>query len=451
MERIFYRSPATHIVLKLTIQESFYQPKCENALLELQRIHPRLTCTVLEDDNHKLRYCTNSNLKIPVTCYDHDKGYTWQQVVKEQLKIPFLMEKELSVRVCIVTNINEFDLILVTDNTLGDGLSVLYALQDFLEIYFKGTHLQERPSPVMTGKDLPKGNKLNWAIRLMIRYVNHVWKKQRLCFHDKDFSVMFDKYQNINSADFLSATLDKLTMDRLYVKLRQENVTMNSLIVTAILFSLSHSNLTTKQEQKVIIATNLRNKIACNPAKGIGNYAGAVTPTLFYRNELDFWSNVKHIHKQIKNDLASVAKEFMLSQVFDKIDTSIFDELYFNRFTETPNENAKKIAKFLKLSRHEEGYDISNLGRFTIAPLAKITAVKDFVYLPPEAINMDFTFGVITVANQLSLSLIYKEHKVDHESMEFLLKYTVELLKKVSESTIKGEVYEKESESENVI
>ena len=137
MERVFYRSPSEHLVLKATILQSYHNTKCQRALKELLRVHPRLTCTVKEDQNHNIYYETNQDRSIPIKYYVGTRENDWKFVVKEELKIPFLMEQDLTIRVCIVDRSNEFDLIMIMHHLLGDGLSLLYTYEDFLQIYFQ--------------------------------------------------------------------------------------------------------------------------------------------------------------------------------------------------------------------------------------------------------------------------------------------------------------------------
>ncbi len=451
MERVFFRSPAAHVILKATILKSFQKNEFEKALTELLHVHPRLSCTIKEDKNHQIYYETNEHMSIPVSYYSRSNECCWESVVKKELLKPFLMEKELSIRVCVIVDTNEFDFVVVTHHLLGDGLSLLYAFEDFLQIYLHKSKLSPKSSPPMQCSDLPKDSKLNLLTKLMIRRINHLWKKENPLYKNADYPAMFHRYQDHNSSSFVYGKIDNITLQQLYDEAHENEITINSLLVTAILSEINNLSLVTKQEQKVIIATSLRNQLLRNPKNGYGNYSGGISPTLTYQQDLDFWTNAKLIHEQLIEQLSSKKIGFTLSQVFGLIDTSIFDGLFFDSYSDFHSATARKVRKILRLNQKEEGFDISNLGRFSITSNSKLILVKDVVYLPPETINCDITFGVVTVLNQMCISLCYNEHRIDFDTIDILLKHIIGLLKKVCNLMSKGDKNEEESESENVI
>lgn len=451
MERVFYRSPSEHLVLKGTILQSYHNTKCQRALKELLRVHPRLTCTVKEDQNHNIYYETNQDRSIPIKYYVGTRENDWKFVVKEELKIPFLMEQDLTIRVCIVDRSNEFDLIMIMHHLLGDGLSLLYTYEDFLQIYFHNSKLPQKELQPLKCSDLPKDSRLNFITRAVIHHLNHLWNSEKTIFTDSDFQTMFQKFQENNSNDFSIGVIDPTVLRQLYEKAHEHNVTINSILITALLYQVTQSSISTKPDQKVIVATNMRQKLFSNPVKGIGNYASCISPMLSYNDTKDFWSNVKLIHEKVQKQLNSKREFFSLSQTFGVINTSIFDGLYFSSYSDFQSKNVCKVRKVLKAGQKDEGLDISNLGRFTLDANSKLTLVKDFVYLPPTSSSVDITVGVITVSNQMCLGLIYNENRFDYQTINLILQSTIALLTRVSESTHKGEHNEKESESENVI
>ncbi len=451
MERIFYRSPAAHVIMKATILSSFQKKECEEALRQLLHVHPRLTCTVKEDENHQIYYETNEHMSIPVSYYTRSKECCWESVVKEQLQKPFLMEKELSIRVCVIVDSNEFDFVMIAHHLLGDGLSLQYAYEDFLQIYLYKSKLSPKSSSPMQCSDLPKDSKLSLLTRIMIHRINHMWKKENPKYTNADYPSMFHRFQEQNSTSFTYGCIDNITLQQLYLLTHENEITMNTLLITAILYQITKLSHVSKQEQKVIIATNLRSMLLNHPKESYGNYSGGISPTITYEHDLDFWINAKQIHRQLKEQFSSKKLVFMLSQVFGLIDTSIFDGIFFDAYSDIHCATSKKVGKILKLNHREEGFDISNLGRFSINVNSKLNLVKDFVYLPPETINCDITFGVITVSNQMCISLSYNEHRIDLYTITILLKNILGLLKTISNPMSEGDHNEKEPENENVI
>lgn len=113
----------------------------------------------------------------------------------------------------------------------------------------------------------------------------------------------------------------------------------------------------------------------------IANYSSAISPLLQYDVKDTFWGNVKHIHKLLKEDLKNPSKTFTILQLFNQLDGSIFDPLYYAENGTYQGEILMKVAKLLGFENREQGFDISNLGVVNSNPNMGEYVIRDYVFL----------------------------------------------------------------------
>jgi hypothetical protein len=119
------------------------------ALRTVQHRHPLLNVYVEDDPQTGLGFYRPPNVPpIPVTVVDAGTGYTWRDVVAEQLTRPFVTSVAPMVRVVLLGSGQGTPaaIVLTADHVIVDGLSAAYVLRDVFSA-LNGHDLTALPVP----------------------------------------------------------------------------------------------------------------------------------------------------------------------------------------------------------------------------------------------------------------------------------------------------------------
>lgn len=427
-ERGFFRNPTENLVLKGTIEGVFDKVKFEQAMIELGKAHPLLHCVVEQAQDGSVSYIKKEGLLPKLTVLKKEGENAWMELAKEQEHVMFQFETEPTVHFFILYQEKEFDFIMIGHHMLGDGLSYLYLYHDFLECYCNGKrNIEKKDSrPIQSISDLPRGSQPSFLIRSIIKQLNQKWAKNRKILTQSEFQIVHEKYQMEQSIDVALFYLKGEEYLLLRNSVKEHQTTMNTVILTAFMKALRE--LTEVPEEKITVAINLRSRLNFNPGRCIGNYAAAVTRVLQYDQSKEFWENAKHFGGTIQKDIQNPKKAFQLMHLFCLLDSSIFDGLFYSKYSDYSNDWLNKVSKLLNFKDHEEGIDLSNLGVFEMNLSAKNYRIRDMAYLPPSAAVYDKTIGVITYQDQLAVCVGHKVSYLAKDKMELIMNRTKAIL-----------------------
>lgn len=427
VERNFFRSPTTHLVVKGTIVGEFNKRKFEQAVEELRRVHPMLRCIIEVDDNSQISFVYKKGMEFPITYLEKMDDDQWIELVKKEDHIPFKATVEPSIRFLILLGDSNFDVIMIGHHLLGDGLSFAYLFQDFIDIYCNEKKLEVVESKLITSyKDLPEESRFPKEFEETIHSLNEEWSKERRLFTEEEYEEVYAKYHERHFIDVLVLKVENEDYHALRGVCKEKNVTVNTFVFTAFLKALRE--LTEHETETVTIAMNIRDKMLFNPGRCIGNYASAVSPKLSYNIELDFWENAKEYGKIVKEKVNDLKQSLMVPQLFCQLDCSVIDALSFAAYTTYETPFLEKVGALLAPISGGEGIDISNLGALNVDLSDSDYELKDFVYMPPSTSSYDKTLGVVTMNDELTISIIYKEYFLPKDKMTAIKNRVKEIL-----------------------
>lgn len=427
-ERGFFRNPTENLVLKGTIEGHFDKVKFEQSVIVVGKAHPMLHCVVEQAQDGSVSYIEIEGMLPKLTVQKKTGENAWLELVKEQEHVVFQFEKEPTVHFFILYQENEFDFVMIGHHMFGDGLSYLYLYHDFLECYCNGKkHIEKKDSrPIQSVRDLPKGSQPSFLVRTIIKQLNQKWTKNRKILTQSEFQIVHEKYQEEQSIDVALFYLKGEEYQGLRRVVKEHQTTMNTVILTAFMKALGE--LEAFQEEKITVAINLRSRLNFDPGRCIGNYAAAVTRVLQYNESKVFWENAKHVGGMIQKDIQNPKKAFQLMHLFCLLDSSIFDGLFYSKYSNYSNDWLNKVSKLLNFKDHEEGIDLSNLGVFEMNLSGKNYRIRDMAYLPPSAAVYDKTIGVITYQDELAVCVGHKVSYLAKDKMELIMNRTKAIL-----------------------
>lgn len=427
IERNFYQNPSMYLVTKVTVIGEYNRNRLEDAITEMERVHPIITYVLEEGEEGKVYFAKKEDIKVNVKYFEKKSQDDWLSIAREEEFVPLEFDKEPSLRFLIIHGKEDFDIVILGHHLLGDGKSYQYLMHDLLEVYCNGTQnlpIQETRF-IRDTEDMPKESELPSEFVEAIQAVNKQWSSIRRQYTREEYEKLFTDYHEIHGLGLAVESIDKEKYPLLISRCKEHGVTVNSALVTAftaVLYKLS------KEKQRATIAVNLRDQLKFSTNRCIANYSSAISPKLQYNEEDTFWSNVEHIHKLLKEELNQPSKTFAILQLFCLMDGSIFDSLYQAGNGTYQGAILMEVIRLLGFENREQGFDLSNLGVININPKMGKYSIKDYVFFANPTTSYDFTVGVATFNEQLNLAICYKKNTIRKEVIRDYARDVVELL-----------------------
>lgn len=426
-ERNFYQNPSMYIVTKVTVIGEYNRNRLEDAMMEMERVHPIVTYVLEEGEEGKVYFVKKEDCEVTVKYFEKKSQDDWLSITREEEFIPMEFDKEPALRFLIIHGKEDFDIVILGHHLLGDGKSYQYLMHDLLEVYCnKKQNLPIQETRFIRGtEDLPKESELPSEFIEEIQAVNKQWSSMRRQYTREEYEKLFADHFEVHGLGLAVEAFDKAKYPLLISRCKEHRVTVNSALVTAFTAVLYKIN---KEKQKVTVAVSLRDQLNFSTNRCIANYSSAVSPKLEYKEENTFWSNVERIHKLLKEELNQPSKTFAIPQIFCHIDGNVFDSLCQAANGTYQGDMLGKVVKLLGFENREEGFEISNLGVVNINPEMGEYIIKDYVYFANPTSNFDFTVGAASFNEQLNLAICYKKNTITEEVIKDYTRDVVELL-----------------------
>ncbi|GGA96067.1 condensation domain-containing protein [Mucilaginibacter rubeus] len=130
LNEIFVKTFAIVAELGSKIPENSIRP----ALNELSKRHPQLKYRIAEDDQFQFWFISDADSVIPFRIIQIEDKADWPETVAAELTNSFDLSRAPLFRVVVLQKQSNSVLIMLSNHSIGDGMSVSFALRDFLKI-----------------------------------------------------------------------------------------------------------------------------------------------------------------------------------------------------------------------------------------------------------------------------------------------------------------------------
>lgn len=414
-ERNFYHHPAPSIVMKVTIDGVFDEARARAAVDLLEGAHPLINC-VAEEDGNEVNLVDYDNVHVPVFFCNKNSENSWIDTVRREAIKPMDINSMPLIRFFFFSDRDSFDFVILCHHMLADGMSLKYLIEDFIHVYCAEVRSlrYQRVHALTSEEDLPDGVRLPGDFKDMLASVNNSWKEEKTHFNRKDFESLVRESAMSDGLAYAVRSLAGEDYNRLRKVCHEWDITVNSYLTTAIMYVMSEADT----DQKISIATNLREKFSFKVNRCVSVYASCIKPVLQYKSELSFRENAQLVHAAIRKGLVDESQLFGLMQLFLTLDGSIFDALFYARIGKYKGSIIQQVRTALGFAQGETGFDFSNIGKIDMQMEYEKYAVRDIVFCPNLTSVYDYSFGAATLGDNLSLAVCYKENHIPTEKME---------------------------------
>ncbi len=413
--RIHLRLPNANVVLYGVFDTTVSKDALEKAVLFLSDKHKLLNCHIETDKENKVWFVIDKKLSPEVNT---PKSKNINEIIKNELKHRFDFEKGPLIRFTLL-NQTETTLIINCHHAICDGLSLMYLFKDITKI-LSGKNIQVEPKmPVfLEPQNIPQrlGNPI---YRLFIGLINKKWRKGTISFSNQLHQEMHTKFWKEYKLQIIPFKFSKEETANIASQCKQNNVSVNSGLVTAFLYAEKQLFEQKDYSSKVIITDNLRTHLKNQPGESMGFFISTLRPILEYSEKKTFWENAQIFHKKIKRLLE---KELFKNQLIGLLSPKFLDVMMLNYYGQRDDRLAKKMIKKAGMVKLNTTFTIANLGLAEIADHSEKLKIKTL--FGPMAISnaMEKYIGVLTINNELHFSICFNENIVNQESILKIIK-----------------------------
>jgi NRPS condensation-like uncharacterized protein len=413
--RIHLRLPNANVVLYGVFDTTVSKDALEKAVLFLSDKHKLLNCHIETDKENKVWFVIDKKLSPEVNT---PKSKNINEIIKNELKHRFDFEKGPLIRFTLL-NQTETTLIINCHHAICDGLSLMYLFKDITKI-LSGKNIQVEPKmPVfLEPQNIPQrlGNPIS---RLFIGLINKKWRKGTISFSNQLHQEMHTKFWKEYKLQIIPFKFSKEETANIASQCKQNNVSVNSGLVTAFLYAEKQLFEQKDYSSKVIITDNLRTHLKNQPGESMGFFISTLRPILEYSEKKTFWENAQIFHKKIKRLLE---KELFKNQLIGLLSPKFLDVMMLNYYGQRDDRLAKKMIKKAGMVKLNTTFTIANLGLAEIADHSEKLKIKTL--FGPMAISnaMEKYIGVLTINNELHFSICFNENIVNQESILKIIK-----------------------------
>ena len=413
--RMLLRQPNANVVLYGVFETTVSKDALEKAVLFLSDKHKLLNCHIETDKENKVWFVIDKKLSPEVNT---PKSKNINEIIKNELKHRFDFEKGPLIRFTLL-NQTETTLIINCHHAICDGLSLMYLFKDITKI-LSGKNIQVEPKmPVfLEPKNIPQrlGNPIS---RLFISSINKKWRKETISFSNQLHQEMHTKFWKEYKLQIIPFKFSKEETANIASQCKQNNISVNTGLVTAFLYAEKQLFEQKDYSSKVIITDNLRTHLKNQPGESMGFFISTLRPNLEYSEKKTFWENARIFHKKIKRLLE---KDLLKNQLIGLFSPKFLDVMMLNYYGQRDDRQAKKMIKKAGMVKLNTTFTIANLGILEIADNLEKLKVKTL--FGPMAISnaMEKYLGVLTINNELHFSMCFNENIINQESILKIIK-----------------------------
>ncbi|MBN2228281.1 MAG: hypothetical protein JW779_01735 [Candidatus Thorarchaeota archaeon] len=443
-ERRFLMGAVSHISLVARFNGQISEQELRRAVDKTLETYP-LFATRIDSYSDPKWAITKGAAEVPVKVYERSSDEYWLDVLNLEHAIPIRPTKGPLTRFILVQGLETSELIIFCHHSISDGRSLELALREVL--LHLGDPNREPPQmsevPVHLPEIFPDGISQSRIKRWLIGIVNKKWDKEKILFDEEDVTNIEEVFWKNSRYCVESVMLSEEETTQLINVCRENEVTVNSALVVALLKARIEALGPYNGKVKVGTAVDTRERLKARVGDAVGLYAGGSLFTFDYDAKQSFWENVKSYHKQVRKQMEN---NKIFSSILDQylIDPTLFEALWFKVVSPLVEPHQSRYEKLSTYAKQETGLVskyvskmensapnvmTTNLGRLSIPSEVNGIKIERVFFTPSSGLKLEIAAGVATAAGRLTLTLNYHNGYFDEDRMKLLCIQTEEVLK----------------------
>lgn len=359
-ERAHLMCPHMQFGIAAEIPDIFELGKFENVLKQLNQAHPFLHSLIEYDSkSNDYYYCEKevSQIRVRVSTESFDEAFPealWNDHSHLSSENWIVLQDGL-LQVFVYPQKSSFTVLFAAHHLLCDGKGLLDLMQEFADCYVDGTVPIFAEEHLIKGQnDLPEKSGLPWFSRFLIKNLNSKWKKEGRIVSYDDYQKFEEEFLKSDTVDYSLETIEGDDFTRLRENCKSIGVTVNDWLMA----EMAHNT----GAKKIIIAFDIRPKLAVYTQGSLGNYASA-TGVVFKKHTGGINALAREAHERVKRIISDPASLMQVLSCYLFMEPGLIDVTAISTLGPFECSSGKFVGNNMFGYGSRNGHSITNLGR----------------------------------------------------------------------------------------
>ena len=391
-ERAHYMCPNMHFGIMAEIGTEFDADGIFRSIDVLRSAHPLMRSLIAEEQGSSgIYYEEHPELEIPVTLREADED--WQTDYDSVSSAGWNVQKEALLKVFAYPSGSGTRVLFITHHLLCDGRGLLQLVKEFADHYSNGAIPRSVDEKLMESlDDLPGGSDLRFISRMLIKDSNAKWRKE-------GHKVSYDEYlrfeRDHDSKQVIKREIknvDGEELDALLGLCRENGVSLNDYLIARM--------MTDEGTDKVVIASDIRNKIRNYKNGALGNYATAFGVVVKKRSP-EIMELARSVDHEVRSIMSKPDREMLVLSCYFNMDPELLDAVAISTLGSFDSKAGRFVGSRMFGFEKRDGHCITNLGR------AESSVIREGVFIPPASPANRKAWGVLTINGKMRICSIH--------------------------------------------
>ena len=391
-ERAHYMCPNMHFGIMAEIGTEFDADGIFRSIDVLRSAHPLMRSLIAEEQGSSgIYYEEHPELEIPVTLREADED--WQTDYDSVSSAGWNVQKEALLKVFAYPSGSGTRVLFITHHLLCDGRGLLQLVKEFADHYSNGAIPRSVDEKLMESlDDLPGGSDLRLISRMLIKDSNAKWRKE-------GHKVSYDEYlrfeRDHDSKQVIKREIknvDGEELDALLGLCRENGVSLNDYLIARM--------MTDEGTDKVVIASDIRNKIRNYKNGALGNYATAFGVVVKKRSP-EIMELARSVDHEVRSIMSKPDREMLVLSCYFNMDPELLDAVAISTLGSFDSKAGRFVGSRMFGFEKRDGHCITNLGR------AESSVIREGVFIPPASPANRKAWGVLTINDKMRICSIH--------------------------------------------
>ena len=391
-ERAHYMCPNMHFGIMAEIGTEFDADGIFRSIDVLRSAHPLMRSLIAEEQGGSgIYYEEHPELEIPVTLREADED--WQTDYDSVSSAGWNVQKEALLKVFAYPSGSGTRVLFITHHLLCDGRGLLQLVKEFADHYSNGAIPCSVDEKLMESlDDLPGGSDLRFISRMLIKDSNAKWRKE-------GHKVSYDEYlkfeRDHDSKQVIKREIKNVDgegLDALLGLCRENGVSLNDYLIARM--------MTDEGTDKVVIASDIRNKIRNYKNGALGNYATAFGVVIKKRSP-EIMELARSVDHEVRSIMSKPDREMLVLSCYFNMDPELLDAVAISTLGSFDSKAGRFVGSRMFGFEKRDGHCITNLGR------AESSVIREGVFIPPASPANRKAWGVLTINDKMRICSIH--------------------------------------------
>lgn len=387
-ERTHFMCPNMHFGMLMELEKEYEEERVKETLHRMAEAHPFLRSVVAyEDGTDQLYYKVTEHSQIDLVIRKN-KSALWSDYSKLAVQDWNVFEEGM-LKVFVYFENKQMTLLFVAHHLLADGRGLLELAQEFADVYVgKREPIYVEEHLIENIGDLPEKSSLTGISKMLVRRANATWKKENHTVSYEQYRSFAVKYGKEHPVEYKTYEADAVQVKQMKEQCREHGFTMNDLL-------MAHMYITTGAS-KIIIASDIRNRLSKYQKGALGNYATALG-IVCKTNTKDTVKKAIEAHKAVQKSKAVNRKWMLVLACYFEMSPTLLDAAAISALGGFESKAGSFVGKRMFGMGKPESYSITNLGK------VENENIQSILFIPPASPAAKLTLGVVTLNGVMRL------------------------------------------------